>query len=159
MRTSYTKGFSVIEVLLAAALFLVFALGVVPTLLRGIGMNRLGQEETVATQYASEGMDAVRSIRNRSFQDLVETGGSGLAVTGSGLWGFSGESDMFEDKYVRTVVIEGVQRNSGGDIVDNGGTDDPQTKKVTVTVAWQSLSPEKSVILTTYMTDWKGPVL
>lgn len=159
MQISRTKGFSVIEVLLAAALFMVFALGVVPTLLQGLSMNRLGQEETVATQYASEGVDAVRSIRNRSFQDLAETVGSGLAVTESGLWGFSGESDLFENKYTRIVVIESVQRNGAGDIEESGGTDDLQTKKVTVTVTWRALSVDDSVVLTTYMTDWKGPVL
>lgn len=157
MKSNKQKGFSVIEVLLAAGLFVVFSIGVVVALLQGLNMNRLGQEETIATQYATEGVEAARSIRNRSYASLVETPGTGIDRVG-GVWDFSGENNVLDGKYTRTIVIAEVQRDGDGNVVESGGTIDPDTKKVTVTVSWQAAAQQNSVVLTTYLTDWKLPL-
>jgi prepilin-type N-terminal cleavage/methylation domain-containing protein len=122
------QGFSVIEVILAAALFVILASGAVAAILQGLQSNRLGEEQSVANQFASEGIEAVRSIKNQSFANLINSGGTGIAQN-SGVWAFSGSTNTLSSKYTRVVTISDVQRDGSGNIVASGGTLDPATKK------------------------------
>ena len=47
-------GFSVIEVILAAALFMIIATGSITVILQGTDSNRLGEEQKHYTQYSPE---------------------------------------------------------------------------------------------------------
>src|SRR5258708_3473724 len=129
------SGFSVIEVMLASALFVIFSTGIVSVVLQGFDANRLGSEETIANQYASEGLEAVRSIKNQGFTKLVNSGGTGVIRNASNVWAFGGGSNAFA-KYLRVITIADAQRDSSGNIVASGGTIDPNIKKVTSTVTW-----------------------
>ncbi len=149
------KSFSIIEIILAAALFVIFASGVIGVVLFGFDMNRLGGEQTIASQYASEGLEATRSIKNQNFSNLVNTLGTGISQVG-GVWVFSGTNNTF-DKYSRVISVSDVQRDLNGNIVVSGGIVDPLTKKITSTVTWNvSSNRNNSVVLTTYLTNWKG---
>ena len=126
-------------------------------ILQGFDMNRLGSEQTIANQYASEGLEAVRSIRNQSFLNLVNSTGVGVLKSG-GIWVFSGSNNTF-NKYTRVLTVSDVYRDTNGNIVANGGTLDPQSKKITSTVTWNvSASRNNSVFLSTYLTNWKSPI-
>src|SRR3989338_4019288 len=87
---STSNGFSVIEVILAAAIFMIFATGAVGVVLQGLSSNRQGGEQTVANQYAAEGLEAVRSIKNQGFSNLVNSTGTGIIRSGSNVWAFGG---------------------------------------------------------------------
>jgi len=156
-----TAGFSVIEVMIAAAVFIIFASGSVAVVLQGFDFNRTGAEMTIANQYASEGIEAIRSLKNQSFGNLTSTfcvTGTGLNQVG-GLWVLtgSGTSDVFQ-KYTRVIKICDTQRDGSGNIVNSGGQVDTSTKKVTTTVSW-NLTPTRtnSIVLTTYLTNWRPP--
>jgi Tfp pilus assembly protein PilV len=155
------NGFSVIEVILAAALFLVFATAMTTTVIQGFRGNRLGGEQTIATQFAAEGIEAARSLKNQAFANLNSTlcsPGAGLQQSG-GVWAFkaSGTSDVLQ-KFTRIVTVCNVQRDGSGNIVNSGGSNDPLTKKVTSTVTW-NVGPGRSnsVVLNEYFTNWKLP--
>ncbi|MEK7573853.1 MAG: hypothetical protein AAB531_05510 [Patescibacteria group bacterium] len=157
-------GFSVIEVILAAALFMIMATGSITVILQGLDSNRLGKEKTVASQYASEGMEAVRSIKNQNFSALVNSAGTGIARV-SNVWAFSGANNQFgpSNKYTRTIKVESVNRDAvppAGNIVASGGTPDTDTKKITSTVSW-NFTPTRvnSVQLISYLSDWKKPIV
>lgn len=150
------KGFSIIEVILAAALFVIFASGTISVVLFGFDMNRLGGEQTIASQYASEGLEAVRSIRNQMYANLTNSTGTGVSRNASNVWTFSGINNIF-DKYTRVINIGDVYRDGNGNITASGGTLDTDSKKITSTVTWNvSANRNNSVILTTYLTNWKA---
>jgi Tfp pilus assembly protein PilV len=150
------KAFSVIEIMLASALFLVMAISISSLLAQTYSSSRLGNEQSIATQYAAEGLDAVRSIKNQSFSSLINTTGSGVAVSG-GVWTFSGTSTVLDGEYVRTIAITDVYRDVNGNIVSSGGTLDSSTKKASSTVVWSTTpSRQNSVTLTTYLTNWEA---
>lgn len=146
--------------MLGTALFAVFSSGVVALLLQGLDMDRLAEEESIASQYASEGIEALRSVKNQSFVSLTPTVGSGIDRVGAdGVWALSGTSTSF-GKYVRTVAIENVSRDGSGTIVASGGTVDSMSRKVTSTVVWPFTSSRINTIsFTSYLTDWKKPLL
>ncbi len=152
-----TSGFSVIEIIFTAAVFLIFSSGVIFVILQGFDANRTGSEETIANQYASEGIEAVRSIRNQAYEKLINTASIGLTRSPENLWTLSGANNTF-NKYTRVISIADVRRDGSGNIVASGGTVDPNSKKITSTVSWKA-SPTRnsSVVLITYLTNWRLP--
>lgn len=156
MRTS-TGGFSILEILLAGALLLVFSAGATTVALAALDHTRLGEEEATAVRYASSGLEIVRSIRNRSFDGLSETGGSGTDVE-SGVWMLAGEDDSF-GKYMRTIIVREASRDGDGNIVEEGGTSDPDTLLVTSRVVWDfTPSRREEVEISTYLTRFQDPL-
>ena len=158
-RVACVRAFSVVEVLLGSALFAVFASGVIALLLQGLDADRLAEEESVASNYASEGIEALRSIKNQSFTSLGTVASSGIDRVGSGgTWAFSGASTSY-GKYVRTVSVSSVSRDGSGNIVASGGTDDPLSRKVISTVTWPvTASRTNTLSIISYLTNWHLPV-
>ncbi len=58
--------------------------------------------------------------------------------------------------FTREIVIENLQRDNNGDIVETGGTQDINTKKITVTVKWNEQNIEKEVKVSTILTAWES---
>lgn len=148
------KGFSLIEMLFAGAIFAVFAWGVVEVLLTGLELNRLGEETTQAKAYASAGIEAVRSIKAKSFDALATIEATGVERQ-DGEWVFAGTENV-SGKFTRAVAVSEVARDGDGLIVEQDGDPDSDTKKITVTVTWD-FSPlrSNSVVLDTYLTKWQ----
>jgi hypothetical protein len=159
------SGFSVVEIILASALFLIFSGGSIVVVLQGFDANRTGTEVVVANQYAIEGIEAVRSIRNQSYANLVASGSAGLTRVASGpafVWTFSGTNNKFgpNNKYTRVISISSVNRDASGNIVSSGGSLDPNTMKATSTVTW-NVTPTRhdTVVQTSYFTNWRAPAI
>lgn len=151
------SGFSVLEIVFAVGIFVITVSGSTVAVLSAMEMNRLGQEEMIATQYATEGMEATRAIRDRDFSLLENTTSTGIGEN-AGVWVFEGAQNTFE-KYTRTIQIEPVYRDGAMAIVESGGSLDANTKKITVTTAWDaSSSRHNSVVLSTYLTYWQAPL-
>src|SRR3989344_2580369 len=116
------EGYLVIEVLLAAALFVTFATGAIIAVVSSWDTNRRAAEQTSAMGYLSEGLEAARSIKNQDFTKLTD-GVKGVARTVGGVWDFSGTSNATDsDRYTRQILVTPAQRNAGGDLVASGGT-------------------------------------
>lgn len=118
LKSNLQKGMSVIEVVLAAAIFVIFSSAAVRSLLQNYNSNRTGAEFTVASEFASEGLEAARSIKNQGFNNLVNTAGCGLTQVGN-LWAFQSSctnntlTHNSSDNYVRTIKVESVNRGTG----------------------------------------------
>ncbi len=157
------SGFSLIEVVLSAAIFVTFATGGVVAVVSALDNMRLGSEISIANQYTTEGMEAVRSIRNQSFSSvyaMVGGGNTGVAVN-SGVWKFAGSSNQLasDTRFSRVISVQSVERDSSGNIVSSGGTLDANTVKVAVTTAWNlTAARPQSVVQTQYLTDWKSTI-
>lgn len=153
------QGFSVIEVILAAALFMIFSTGAMVVVLQGFSGNQLGAEETIANQFAAEGVEAIKSIKNQAFANLINTNATGV-TRNAGVWALNGTQDILTSgkNYTRVIKIEDVFRDASGNIV-GAGTLDTLSKKITATASWNA-SPTRnnSVVLTTYLTDWRRPL-
>lgn len=150
------SGQSVVEIIVALALFLIIAGGSVAAIVGSLTTTRLAEEESQATLYAVEGIEAVQSIRNQNWS-LITNGTYGVSNSG-GTWAFSGSSDDPDGsgKFTRVITISNVNRNSSGTIVSSGGTNDPSTKLIDATVSWDfTPSRNNSVSIQTYITDWQ----
>lgn len=150
------SGQSIIEVIIALALFVIIVGSGIVAILGALTTTRLAEEETQATTYATQGIDAVESIRNLDWNNLVN-GTYGLTNSG-GFWAFSGSSDNPDGsgKFTRSVTISDVQRNTSGNIVSSGGTVDDESKHILVTVLWDfTPTRNNSVEIESYLTNWQ----
>lgn len=141
------------EVLFAISLFAIMTTGVlilsVSTLQREA---RIGVEAE-AKAYVGEGLEAARNIRDKDYLALVD-GDHGVTLAAEG-WSFEGTETLLDDYYTRVVSVEPAYRDSTGDLIESGGTLDPNTKKITSTVSWnyKALLP-RSLSMSAYLTNW-----
>lgn len=133
------KGQSIIELMIALAIFVLGSTVVTFVVIDAYIADRVGQERTQATMLAEEGIEAVRSIRDVDFDNLTADT-YGLAVSG-GKWVFSGSSDITDSKFTRQITITDL---------------DVDRKKIESQVTWEiSAARTGSVILIDYSTDWQ----
>ncbi len=154
-----SKGFSLVELILAVGVFAILASGVTYVVTNSYTNFYGGGNKQNVAEFAQEGIEAVRSIRDNSWQDIEDVAGAGAKGLdkSQGYWEFSGSSDT-RDGLTRTVSIANAQRDSNGDIVDSGGSDDTRTKKVTVSVSDGGVAKMEDYVLVTYLTDWSHKV-
>lgn len=131
-----TKGFVLIEVVLALALFVLYSAVIIPALLNVVEVNSKIGMRNKAIFLAYEGLEATRNIKENDFTRLTD-GSHGLVVAGGG-WDFSGNEDV-SGRYTRTVTVSSV---------------DTKTKQAVVMINWQ-YNPYRngSLSLKTYFSD------
>lgn len=155
------KGITVVEILTVIFIFGIGISSLFGLFTLGLKNTSTVQQTTKAIALAQEAMDAARN-----FRDTTEwaTNGLGLlsldtpyhpeAQSATSGWQLVSGEDITE-KFTRNIALQAVQRDASGDIVPSGGTVDPNTKKVVVTVAWLEPGINKEFKLTTYLTNWR----
>jgi prepilin-type N-terminal cleavage/methylation domain-containing protein len=137
------RGFSLVEILVAVSVFLVFVLattGVITSIYKDARHSANGERAAILTE---EAIEATRNLRDASpaFASLPD-GTYGLSTT-SNQWNLSGSSDT-EGIFTRFVTISTI----------NGSQ-----KRVTATASWtDQTSAGNSVTASTYLTDWRAPL-
>jgi Tfp pilus assembly protein PilV len=139
-----TRGFSIVEALLASTLFLIVAVAFAGAIIYGEQSAAVAGQQSRAAFLAEEAIQAVRNIRDESFGNLID-GNYGLYVSG-GQWMLSGDSDS-TDGYVRQVQISTINV-------------DPNRKLITVAITWQQ-TPQRTgnLTLSTELTNWSATPL
>ncbi len=131
------SGFALVEVLLAMGLFAIVTLGIAGVFSYTVQTNADGTFQNSAVALAAEGLEAVRSIKDRDFS-LLADGTFGLVST-PGYWDFSGVSDTI-GPFTREIVIQSIS---------------PTEFDATSTVEWNSLLGRfGSVSLSSRFTNW-----
>ena len=150
---SNQHGLSLLEIILAMGIFIIIVSVSAAVVIHSFNSNRLGEEETQAAFLASEGLEAVRSIKNQDFANLVA--GTYEVINTGDFWQL-GPTLTPGGKYQRKIIIEDVYRDENGEIVEFGGSLDEETKKARAQVNWQ-FSPVRSnqIENSTYFCDWK----
>ncbi|MBT4917263.1 prepilin-type N-terminal cleavage/methylation domain-containing protein [Candidatus Peregrinibacteria bacterium] len=150
------KGFSIIEVLLALAMFSIVTVGILY-----MSIDTMHRDITISTNqeallYAQEGLEVSRNIADKSFLSLAN-GDHGLQLD-SGEWSFIVAPEAVDSFYDRTINVSDVYSDESGNIDEDSGTFfDPDVKKVIVEIEWlEGGVIPKSVELSSYVTDWKG---
>ncbi len=96
----------------------------------------------LATDYAREGLDALRTIRNRNWTELPE-GTHGLAFNGSE-WLMSSSSSDGKDIFTRQVTISKAEN-------------DDNIKIATTAVSWQTGGRVQTLAFVEHFANWEEP--
>ena len=137
------KGQSLIELIIAIGVFVIVISGLSFLILESFVSGRLASEVTIANFLAEEGMEATRSIRDNSWNDLT-AGNHGLAILGNNNWVFQGSQEDIGDQLrggTRIIEIEDI---------------DPDRKRVISQITWQFTEGRpQEVRLISYLTNWQ----
>lgn len=163
------KGISVIELLVGAGILTLSLSALLGFLAFTLATTSFLKQQAKATALVEEALEAVRSFRDgtgwNDDDPQNQYDGLGRAQTGVAYhialsedvpprWQLLSGSEMIT-LFSRTVTFENVQRDASDDIVASGGVQDPDTKKVTVTVSWTAKTKVHEVTVVTYLTNWK----
>lgn len=149
----FEEGFGVVEIIVAISIISIALFAISEVSVIYLKQNILNKKTLKASYLAEEALEAVRSVRDQGWSANIASlsmGSTYYPVISSNKWTLTATNPGFIDSiYARTVVVDNASRDANDNIVTSGGTNDPDTKKVTATISWES----KSTTLTTYITD------
>lgn len=155
------SGQSLLEVILAMAIFVAIAGTLITMSVGGFRGLEQGGEQTEAEGLAQEGMEAVKSIRDRAWNENTY-GPTGVQVQPSGgQWQFTGAGTNqtglgTNGKFTRAITFNDVCRDTGNNIVVCPGFyTDVHAKKATVSVTWTTRGGQSNTVQkVAYITNW-----
>lgn len=142
-------GQSLIEILVAIGLAAIL----IPALFLGLLASREGRaqrdQRLDASFLVKEATEAVRSVKKRNWNSFALNGIYHPEILGS-FW-VLGPGQENINGFTRQVIISNILRDNNGNIVQGGGSIDPSTKKIEISVTWAS-PISSSVTSTFYLT-------
>lgn len=128
------NGQSLVELLVTIGLLSILF----PALLTGFFVTRNGraqQEQRLkATVYLKEAQEALRIIQANGWVNLAN--GTYHVIPSGSTWALGQGSEVVGVTFTRQIAIGDVLRDEDGDVVFSGGTIDPSTKQITISVSW-----------------------
>lgn len=151
----HEHGIGMIEAVLAMAIFGLIAASIVSMVVGSFRALEQGGEQSQAEALAQEGIESLRSIRDRAW-NLNTFSQSATSIVASE-WVFDGEATSETiGQFTRTITFADVCRDGSDDIVSCPGTyTDVHSKEVTVTVTWTIRTGiTNTVQRVAYLTNW-----
>jgi hypothetical protein len=148
----FTRGQTIIELLLAMGFAVIFF----PAIFTMFYVSREGKaqqiERTRASSLVIEIQEALRSIRERGWDELAQYVNDTLyhPAVGGGVWTLATGSEALNG-FARSVTFSEVYRDAAGTIVSSGGTLDLSTRRATISVSWTT-PLSASVVSVVYLT-------
>ncbi|RLC38578.1 hypothetical protein DRH27_01960 [Candidatus Falkowbacteria bacterium] len=155
----HNTGQSIIEIVVALAIFVLIVSSLGVLIMGSFSLLARSSEFIKASALAEEGVEAVRGIRNRAWNELIYNR-SGVEIINSA-WSLTGEgTDEQIGNFTRVIDFLPVYRDSTGSIAesdDPGAYSDPMSKKISVSVGWDiGGGSGNSVERNTYLTNWNA---
>lgn len=153
------KGFSLVEILIVVGIVTIILASLLSLTVFSLKNAVLIKELNQANFLAQEASEIVRNFRDgRDWQD------NGLASLDNDIAYYPEKDDSVSpaqwllvqgeeliDQFTRKIVFSNVERDNNNNIVETGGTNDSETKKVTIIVSWKN----KEIKIEKYLTNWQ----
>lgn len=151
------KGQSLIELVISLGLFAVLAAAIGGIIFTGLGSLERSSQLVKASALAQEGLEAIRAIRNRDWNELVYNQ-SALKIENNE-WLFEGEGTSEQiGRFTRTLSFKSLYRDDKGALAiasQPGSYLDPNSKEVKVEINWE-IRPgvQSNIKRTTYLINF-----
>jgi type II secretory pathway pseudopilin PulG len=153
------RGFGLLEAVVGVAVISLTLIGLTSLFHSYLRVERENIATTQAIFLLEEGAELMRSLRDKSWSAEIAplTSGTQYYISlNDGAVSVS-ETPVFVDgMFERFITLEDVNRDGDGNIVTSGGTLDPGTKTVTVSVAYPGRAGTTTKTLSTYLADVLG---
>jgi len=149
------NGQILLELIVAVGIFALVASSMISLVLGGNAALLQGSDQINAQTLAQEGIEAVRAVRDRAWNEINYN--QSAVATSSGQWAFSGEGTSEKiGIYTRTIIFSDVCRDVLNNItVCPGAYLDRHAKKVDVKITWlTSTGITDTVDRIVYVTNW-----
>ncbi len=135
--TKLNAGFLTIEVLIAISIMTISILASMAVSQKAVYVSRQSLHTSQANFLLEEGGEIVRILRDNNWTNIssLTAGTQYYATFSGGTWTLSTTPNTIDD-FTRKIVFSSVNRDNTTKDIASAGTDDPNTKLVTVTVSW-----------------------
>jgi len=155
-----SRGFSLVEAVIASAICLGVLLGVSSAFTLSLRASLGNTSRTQAAFLEEEGLEAVRILRDNGWASNIASLTASTTYylaydSAASTWKATSSNAYIDSTFSRTFSIYNVSRDGNQNIVSTGGSNDANTKKVTVTVSWRQRETKatSSHSLSTYITN------
>lgn len=148
-------GFGMVEIIIGAAVLSVSLLGIANFFQSTLAVSRTTSAMVQGGYLLEEGVEVVKLLRDEDYSSNIaqmSTTTPTYLVWNSTAWATSTVGTFIDGKFERSIIAGEVTRDTGGDIAPSG-TFDPNTKLITVTVAWQTKGATTTKTIQTYITN------
>jgi Tfp pilus assembly protein PilV len=153
--TKKNSGTGIIEVIVGSAIILIGIFSVLKTYNYYLRFALSHRYDVQATLLAEEGIEVVKLLRDASWAQNISVLSSGvpyrLAFSNSA-WTSTTSTKYIDGKFSRIFILSDTYRDSG-DKISSSGTLDPNTKKVSVSVAVRNNFGTTTKSISTYITN------
>jgi len=149
------KGLALVEIVIASSIMLMVVLATSLAYNAYLQYALLNHKSVQAGYLAEEGVEVVSFFRDQGFTSHIANLSPGTTYYfyfNSSLWLSTTTPQYIDGQFLRSFVVENVARDSSDDIAASG-TNDPNTKKVTVSTAYLSGHATTTQTLSTYITN------
>lgn len=139
MKNSFIKGISIVEIVIAAGIIAISVTGVVAAIQIYLKIVYQNTRESQAVLLLDETAEALQYLRDASYQTNIADIPTGTPYTvfwDSTIYKLATSTITLQYDMTRTVTFEDVYRDGSDQITVGGGTEDVDTKKATITIAW-----------------------
>jgi len=149
------KGSTLIEVVVVAAILAVVSLSFLGTFSL---LSQFHQKDMLAIKgslLAEEGIEAIRFINSGGWSNLssISTGSIRYLVISPSSWSITQTPEIIDGVFFRSFKIYSVSRDASDDIVSTGGTVDPNTLLLDVSVSWNFRGSTTTANYKSYITN------
>lgn len=149
------KGIVLVEVLIAVGILGMLLVPIMDFFVTSLETNWFAAKEIQAQALLQEEFEAVRLIRERDWNELIN--GSYYPTLNAGRWELvASETGEVIDMYTRKITVGSVYRDQADNIVPAGSPGarlDPSTKEIVAMVNWHVLR-DRSISATAYLTRY-----
>lgn len=152
------RGIALIEIIVGVAIVAASFLMLGNIAQLSVRLADVGTQRLQAVFLASEGIEAVRAVRDRGWTLYIAPLSTStihyLLFDGmSGEWRTTTTAQIIDGVFARSFTLGEVRRDASDDIVASGGTVDSDTRRIDMTVAWGNRGRAYKESISTYITD------
>jgi type II secretory pathway pseudopilin PulG len=154
------NGQLLLEVLLAIGVIAILAVLGAQLIFSSKKSNQTAENKDIALGLADQTLNAVQAAAVSDWSSIYNlTKGSNYLyhpIQSSGQWVVASNSENVSVNgviYTRSFYVQNVGRDSNGNIVLSGGTEDPSTQQIIVSVSWPG---GNTVTENGYVTRWRN---
>lgn len=147
----YKKGFGMIEMIVGSAILTVALLSISSFFQTTLLMSGITQSKLQSEYLIEEGIEAIKLMRDTNYTNNLKNLSDGTYyLTWTGVtWATTSVNTYIDGKFERSFDIASVQRDGSSDI--GIGSNDPNTKLVTVHVSWDNKGVTSTQSVATYV--------
>lgn len=142
-----------IEMLIGAAVLSVSLLGISSFFQATLAVSNTTQSAVQGDYLLEEGVETVKLLRDAGYASnilsLSTTTPTYLTWNGT-TWATSTVNTYVDGRFERSIIAAEVKRDANGDIAGSG-TYDPNTRLITVSVAWNAKGATTTKVIRTYV--------
>lgn len=157
MQKKIKSGQNLIEAIIALGIFFLFMTGTAILLFRSLDTLQKSKTLMEVKSIVEETFEVLEYFSYKDWS-ILSPGTYGLTFSSSSnQWSLLGSSDLYHPQYTRVVTISSVERDSSCNLVQSGGTIDPDSKNINLSITYDDKNGSQSQEFSRHFTAWDAP--